>query len=47
MKKCLKPENEAKQILEKMNLNENVRGENLTIEQFAQIANFLYEDKKI
>ncbi len=39
--------NEAKQILEKMNLNENVRGENLTIEQFAQIANFLYEDKKI
>lgn len=28
-----------KNILEEMQLSENVRGENLTLEQFAQIAN--------
>ena len=30
-----------KQILQDLNLNENIRGESLTIEQFAQIANKL------
>ena len=28
-----------KQILEQMNINENIRGENLSLLQFAQIAN--------
>lgn len=28
-----------KQILKEMNINENVRGENLTLEQFAEISN--------
>ncbi len=32
---------QGKQILEKLNLLENVRGESLSIEQFAQIANEL------
>lgn len=32
---------EGKQLLEKLNISENARGENLTIEQFAQIANEL------
>lgn len=32
---------EGKQLLEKLNLPENVRGENLSIEQFAEIANEL------
>lgn len=30
-----------KEILEKLQISENVRGENLTLEQFAQIANLL------
>lgn len=33
-----------KQILQELNLNENVRGESLTIEQFAQIANKLCDE---
>lgn len=32
-----------KDILKKLNINENVRGETLTIEQFAQIANEICE----
>ena len=34
----------AKEILNKMNLPENVRGETLRMEQFAQIANMIYEE---
>ena len=34
----------AKEILNKMNLPENTRGETLSMEQFAQIANILYEE---
>lgn len=32
---------EGKKILEKLNLSENIRGENLTIEQFAKLADEL------
>ena len=28
-----------KKILNEMNINENIRGENLSLDQFAQIAN--------
>lgn len=35
------PKEKIKQILQQINLDENIRGENLTIEQFAQIANKL------
>ena len=34
----------SKEILNKMNLPENTRGETLSMEQFAQIANILYEE---
>lgn len=37
---------EGKKLLEKLNLSENVRGENLTIEQFAKLADELVENKK-
>ena len=30
-----------KEILEKLQINENIRGENLTLKQFAQIANLI------
>ena len=33
------PKNKLSNILEELNLNQNVRGETLTLEQFAQIAN--------
>ncbi len=35
------PKEKVRELLEKLNLNENVRGEELTIEQFAQMANML------
>ncbi len=35
------PKEKVRKLLEKLNLNENVRGEELTIEQFAQMANML------
>ena len=34
----------AKEILNKMNLPENTRGETLRMEQFAQISNMLWEE---
>ena len=34
---------ELKQILDEMNINENVRGENLSLEQFAEISNKICE----
>ena len=34
----------AKEILNKMNLPENTRGETLSMEQFAQIANMLCKE---
>ena len=35
----IKNKEEGKQLLERLNLPENIRGENLSIEQFAQIVN--------
>ena len=35
------PKEKVRELLEKLNLNENIRGEELTIEQFAQMANML------
>lgn len=35
-----------KQILKEMNINENVRGENLTLEQFAEISNRICTNAK-
>lgn len=35
------PKEKVRKLLERLNLNENVRGEELTIEQFAQMANML------
>ena len=39
--KAIKDKEEGKKLLEKLELSENVRGESLKIEQFAQIANEL------
>ena len=39
--KIVKTKEEGKKLLNKLGLQENIRGENLTIEQFAKIANEL------
>jgi len=37
--------NEGLEVLKKLNLDENVRAENLTIEDFASIANLIQGGK--
>lgn len=42
----LKNKDEAKKLFDDLNLDYNTRGEKLTIEDFAQISNYLIENKK-
>ena len=37
--KILKNKEEVKEIFKKLNFNDNIRGEELTLEQFAQLSN--------